>query len=165
MRASDEAPRACMRAMHACQVRASDEAPRAVQVTYYLTEDAVREAFATIAARAPEHSILGFDYYAKSALTGGGKGGGRAGSSSVGIEGREFVASLGEPMRFGCNHILPIAYEAGFGAIRTHTFDELALAYTADYERARLFRFQSVAVAGRATSDVYGHGDVLSAPC
>jgi hypothetical protein len=67
---------------------------------------------------------------------------------------RSFVADLGEPLRYGVDDPLPMLYEAGFRRVRTHTFDELALDCTGTYARERAFRFQGLALASRAASDL-----------
>jgi hypothetical protein len=66
---------------------------------------------------------------------------------------RRYVDDLGEPLRFGSNHILPLLYEEGFRFCRTLNFDEIALAYTGSYAREREFRFQYVAIASRAVPE------------
>jgi hypothetical protein len=63
---------------------------------------------------------------------------------------RETLDGLGEPMRWGTNHVLPILHDAGFVRVRTLAMDEACLEHTGTYERARAFRFQGVAFASVA---------------
>jgi hypothetical protein len=60
---------------------------------------------------------------------------------------RAFVGELGEPIRFGCDDILPLLYDCGFRWVRTLDFNELALEMIGDYQRDRQFRFQHLALA------------------
>ena len=50
--------------------------------------------------------------------------------------------------------MLPLLYEEGFRHVRASSFDEACLALTGTYLRERKFRFQGLAVASRAASDL-----------
>jgi methyltransferase (TIGR00027 family) len=109
-------------------------------VTPYLTEAAVRLTARRIATRFEPRSILLFDYVGKRMAEG----------RDIPDKDRatlRYVADLGEPIRWGTNHVLPLLYEEGFRHVRTVTFDDLALTYTGTYDRSREFRFQYVALA------------------
>jgi methyltransferase (TIGR00027 family) len=129
-------------------------------VTYYLTEPALRATLSALATRTPSGSVTGFDYYAKSVVENARQQ--RPPANEQETEGRAFVAHLGEPFLFGTNHVLPLLHECGFGAMRTHTFDELSLQMAGSYDRSRFFRFQNVCVAGAHPQDVYAPGDVFA---
>jgi methyltransferase (TIGR00027 family) len=111
-------------------------------VTPYLTEPAVRATARRIAAGMEERSILAFDFIGKRIAEG-------ANIREKDQETRRYVDDLGEPLRFGSNHILPLLYEEGFRFSRTLNFDEIALSYTGTYAREREFRFQYIAVTSR----------------
>lgn len=111
-------------------------------VTYYLTEPAVRATLGRIARGTHPRSRVVFDYVGRSFVEGAGK-------NAQDEAARDYVAKLGEPFHFGINDILPLLYEEGFRHVRTDTFDELCLTWTGTYQRARRFRFQSLATASR----------------
>jgi methyltransferase (TIGR00027 family) len=111
-------------------------------VTPYLTEPAVRATARRIAGGMEERSILAFDFLGKRIAEG-------ANIRAKDQETRNYVDDLGEPLRFGSNHILPLLYEEGFRFSRTLNFDEIALSYTGTYMREREFRFQYIAVTSR----------------
>jgi methyltransferase (TIGR00027 family) len=113
-------------------------------VTYYLTESAVRSTLARIAGGSHPRSVVVFDLVRTKMVSGELRDEGDRAA-------REELAGAGEPLRFGSNDILPLLYEAGFRCVESVSFDELCLHYTETYERARKFRFQSIAVASRAT--------------
>lgn len=66
---------------------------------------------------------------------------------------RDFVAELGEPLRFGINDVLPLLHGCGFRHVRTISFDEIAASVTGTYERSRMFRFQHIASASMGSLD------------
>jgi methyltransferase (TIGR00027 family) len=111
-------------------------------VTPYLTEGAVRATARRITTACEPRSILLFDYVGKRMAEG----------RDIPDKDRhtlQYVADLGEPIRWGTNHVLPLLYEEGFRHVRTVTFDDLALTYTGTYDRGREFRFQYMALASR----------------
>jgi methyltransferase (TIGR00027 family) len=112
-------------------------------VVPYLTEPAVRATASRIATGLEPRSLLAFDFVGK-----------RLAATDAELNERDrgqrdFVKDLGEPVRFGSNHITPLLAECGFRWVRVSDFDELALELLGDYDRERLFRFQSVALASR----------------
>ncbi len=115
-------------------------------VTPYLTEGAVRATARRIAEGMEARSILAFDFLGKRMAEG-------ANVRERDQHTRQYVDDLGEPLRFGSNHILPLLYEEGFRFCRTLDFDEIALSYTGTYAREREFRFQYVAIASRTVPD------------
>ena len=66
---------------------------------------------------------------------------------------RDFIGDLAEPVRFGSDHITPLAAECGYRWVRTVSFDDLALQLLGDYRRDRLFRFQRIAVMSPSVVD------------
>ncbi|MBI5513104.1 MAG: class I SAM-dependent methyltransferase [Deltaproteobacteria bacterium] len=116
-------------------------------VTAYLTEGAVRGTLRRIAEGTHPESVVAFDHLRKKIVAGNVR-------DPRDLASRSFVADLGEPLRFGVDDPLPLLYEAGFRRVRTHTFDELALDSTGTYARERAFRFQGLALASRAASDL-----------
>jgi len=115
-------------------------------VTPYLTEAAMRATARRIAEGCEPRSILLFDFLGKRMAEG-------ANIRAKDHDTRRYVDDLGEPIRFGSNHILPLLYEEGFRFCRTLDFDEIALTYTGSYARDREFRFQYLAVASRTVPD------------
>jgi O-methyltransferase involved in polyketide biosynthesis len=108
-------------------------------VVPYLTEAAVR-ATATRLAEALPRMLLAFDFVGKKLGEG------------VAIKDkdramRDYVGDLGEPIRFGANHIVPLLAECGYRFVRQLSFDELDLEFIGDYARDREFRFQHMAIA------------------
>ena len=77
----------------------------------------------------------------------------KMGEGSVRAEGDRAIRSVseevGEPIVFGSDDILPLLFETGFRFVRTISFDEAALELTGTYDRARMFRFQRLALASR----------------
>jgi methyltransferase (TIGR00027 family) len=116
-------------------------------VTAYLTEGAVRATLERIAEGAHPESVVAFDHLRRKIVAGDVK-------DPRDLASKRFVADLGEPLRFGCDDPLPMLYQAGFRRVRTHTFDELTLDATGTYARERAFRFQGVALASRAATDL-----------
>lgn len=106
-------------------------------VVYYLTEGAVRATCARIASACPASTRLVLDVVGKRMV----KGELRDASD---LRARELVSEMGEPLRFGIDDPLPLLYECGFRSVEVTSFDELALRYTATYERDRKMRFQHV---------------------
>jgi methyltransferase (TIGR00027 family) len=116
-------------------------------VTPYLTDGAVRATLRRIAGGLAAESVLVFDHLRKKIVRGELR-------DTADLESRDFVADLGEPLRFGVDDVLPLLYEEGFRHLRTTSFDEACLALTGTYLRERKFRFQGMAVASRAASDL-----------
>jgi methyltransferase (TIGR00027 family) len=116
-------------------------------VTPYLTEPAVRATLRRIAMGTEPGSILAFDHVRKRIASGDAR-------DPKDQQSRDFVAALGEPLRFGVDYPLPMLFEEGFRRVRMLTFDEVALDCTGTYDRARAFRFQGLAFASRATRDL-----------
>ncbi|MFO0618357.1 MAG: class I SAM-dependent methyltransferase [Polyangiaceae bacterium] len=112
-------------------------------VTPYLTEAAVRGTLRRVASGLDPRTVIVFDHLGKKIVSG-----------DVGdardLASREFVGALGEPLRWGCDDVLPVLYEEGFRKVRTTTFDEVCLNLTGTYDRARKFRFQRLSVASVA---------------
>lgn len=108
-------------------------------VTPYLTEAAVRGTASRIAGGMHPRSILLFDYLPRRMAAG-------ADLRDKDLHTRDYVDQLGEPIRWGTNDVLPLLFESGFRHVRTVTFDEIALSLTGTYDRAREFRFQSIAL-------------------
>ena len=116
-------------------------------VVPYLTETAVRATARRIAGGCHPDSILFFDHIRKRMAEG-------ANIRDKDRATRDYVGDLGEPIRFGTNDILPLLYDEGFRWVRNVSFDEICLAYTGTYDRAREFRFQSIAAASRQAPDL-----------
>ncbi len=116
-------------------------------VVPYLTEGAVRNTLRRLATGCDPRTAVVFDYFMKRIVE----------SEDLPPKDREtrtLVAGLGEPVRFGTNHPLPMLVEEGFRHVRTISFDEIALDFTGTYDRARMFRFQHVALASRTVWSV-----------
>jgi methyltransferase (TIGR00027 family) len=111
-------------------------------VVYYLTEEAVRATLRRIAAGASERAVVMFDFIEKRAVEGSAREVDRAIRASF--------EEVGEPLRFGCNNMIPILFEAGYRHVRVSSFDEVCLHLTGTYERSRMFRFQHLALASRS---------------
>jgi methyltransferase (TIGR00027 family) len=109
-------------------------------VVYYLSEDAVRATCARIASGCHPATTLAIDLVGKRMASG-------ALGDANDRRAHELVSEMGEPLRFGTDDPLPLLYECGFRTVEVTSFDELALRYTATYERARKMRFQHVVVA------------------
>jgi methyltransferase (TIGR00027 family) len=116
-------------------------------VTPYLTEPAIRATLRRIASGLAPDSVVVFDHLRRKIVAGAVK-------DEKDLASREFVADLGEPLRFGVDDVLPLLYEEGFRRVRTSNFDEACLALTGTYERDRKFRFQGLAVASRAAAEL-----------
>lgn len=116
-------------------------------VTPYLSEAAVRATLRKIAHLAEPRSVVVFDHLRTKIVTGD-----LVDASDS--ESRKFVGELGEPLRWGCDDVLPVLYEEGYRCVRTTSFDEACLALTGSYLRERKFRFQSLAVASVARGDL-----------
>lgn len=112
-------------------------------VTPYLTEGAVRSSLRRIATGMHPSSVVVFDHLGKKIVSGDV-------ADKRDLASREFVGALGEPLRWGCDDILPVLYDEGFRRVRSTTFDEVCLNLTGTYDRARKFRFQRLAVASVA---------------
>jgi methyltransferase (TIGR00027 family) len=108
-------------------------------VVPYLTEAAVRATARRVATGLHPRSILAFDLVGKRMVEG-------LANREKDKHTADYVAGLGEPIRFGTNDILPLLAAEGFRQVQVHSFDELALAATGTYDRSREFRFQSIAV-------------------
>jgi methyltransferase (TIGR00027 family) len=109
-------------------------------VVPYLTEPAIRATATRLASRLEARSLVAFDFVGKKFA----EGRSRATSDE---QTRQYVGDLGEPIRFGCDDVLPLLYECGFRWVRSLDFNELALEFLGDYVRDRQFRFQHVALA------------------
>lgn len=109
-------------------------------VTPYLTEPAVRATLRRIAGGMSPDSVVVFDHLGKKIVSGDV-------ADQRDLASREFVGALGEPLRWGCDDVLPVLYEEGFRRARSATFDEVCLNLTGTYDRARKFRFQRLAIA------------------
>jgi methyltransferase (TIGR00027 family) len=113
-------------------------------VVPYLTEGAVRATATTLARGLDPRSLLAFDFVGKRFM--------EAAPMSDTAEGaRGYLGSLGEPVRFGSNDILPLLVECGFRWVRVLDFNQLALELLGDYRRERMFRFQHLALASPTT--------------
>ena len=108
-------------------------------VTMYLTEAAVR-ATATRLASLDPRSLVAFDFVGKKLATG-------LNVSAQASDTRSYVGELGEPLRWGCDDVLPLLYDCGFRWVRSLDFNELSLELLGDYVRERAFRFQHIALA------------------
>jgi methyltransferase (TIGR00027 family) len=116
-------------------------------VTAYLTEPAVRATLRRVAEGADPGSVLLFDHLRKRIVSGDVR-------DDKDQQSRDFVANLGEPLRFGIDYPLPMLYEEGFRRVRMLTFDEVALDLTGTYERSRAFRFQGIVLASRTAPEL-----------
>jgi methyltransferase (TIGR00027 family) len=112
-------------------------------VAPYLTETAVRATATRLATGLEPRSLIAFDFVGKRLV----EDDARLSARDKGQ--RDFVKDLGEPVRFGSNDILPLLHDCGYRWVRVLDFNELALEFLGDYDRGRLFRFQSIAVASR----------------
>lgn len=117
-------------------------------VTPYLTEDAVRATASRVATALAPATALYFDYVGKRMI------------QSEKLRDRDKgaldeVARVGEPIRWGTDDPLPLLAAAGFRHVRTVNFDAMALSLTGSYERAREFRFTSIAGASVATDALF----------
>ena len=111
-------------------------------VTPYLTEAAVRATLRRLAGGTAKDSVVVFDHLRKKIVAGDVTDAGD-------LRSRDFVGDLGEPLRWGCDDVLPVLYSEGFRRVRTTSFDEACLDLTGTYERERKFRFQSLTVTSR----------------
>ncbi len=109
-------------------------------VVPYLTEAAVRATATTLARGLSPRTLLVFDFVGKKIVEGNA-------ISAKDKATRDYVGDLGEPLRFGTNHVTPLLAECGYRWVRQLSFDELALEFLGDYDRERQFRFQHLAVA------------------
>lgn len=113
-------------------------------VVYYLSEEAVRATLRRIASGCAPETVLVLDYLGKKLVGGQVKDPRDLAASHV-------VTDLGEPLRFGFDDPVPLFAAEGFRHVRTASFDQICLARTGTYERARQFRFQHVAAVSRET--------------
>ena len=109
-------------------------------VVPYLTEAAVRATATTLARGLDPRSLLAFDFVGKKLAEG-------VSISDKDRAMRDYVGDLGEPIRFGSNHIVPLLGDCGYRWIRQLSFDELAYEHLGTYAREREFRFQHMALA------------------
>jgi methyltransferase (TIGR00027 family) len=112
-------------------------------VTLYLTEAAVRATLRRVTGGLHPSTTIIFDFVSKGLAQGRTQ---RAEDDAM----RTWLASLGEPIIFGMNDPVPILYEEGFRHVRTVSFDEACLTMTGTYDRARMFRFQHLAMCSKA---------------
>jgi len=113
-------------------------------VVQYLTEPAIRATASRLAAGLEPRSLVAFDFVGKRLASG-------QRISETDHETRAVIGDLGEPIRYGSDDVLPLLYECGFRWVRSLDFNELALEFLGDYERARMFRFQHIALAAART--------------
>jgi methyltransferase (TIGR00027 family) len=111
-------------------------------VVPYLSEPAIRASLRRIAQACEPRSVLLFDYVGKRIAT-------RQGLRADDERNVALLDGLGEPVVFGTNDVLPMLHDEGFRHVRTVSFDEACLSLTGSYDRARMFRFQHVAIASR----------------
>lgn len=116
-------------------------------VTPYLSEGAVRATLHRIAVGAEPRSVVVFDHLRRKIVAG-------EVADPNDARSRDFVGELGEPLRWGCDDVLPVLYQEGYRRVRTSSFDEVCLALTGSYVRERKFRFQSLAVASVARAEL-----------
>jgi methyltransferase (TIGR00027 family) len=116
-------------------------------VTYYLGEAAVRATLGRLARGCHPRSTVVFDHMGKRMAEGRVRDAADHGT-------REMVAGIGEPLRWGTDHVLPLLYEEGFRRVRVVTFDEAGLALTGTYDRDRKWRFIHLAEASVAPDGV-----------
>jgi methyltransferase (TIGR00027 family) len=116
-------------------------------VTPYLSEGAVRATLRRLAEGTAAGSVVVFDHLRKKIVAGNV-------ADPNDLRSRDFVGDLGEPLRWGCDDVLPVLYAEGFRRVRTTSFDEACLDLTGTYERERKFRFQSLAVASRGAAEL-----------
>src|SRR5882757_10364172 len=109
-------------------------------VVPYLTEAAVRATATRLATGLDRRSLVAFDFVGKKLAAG-------QNLSSKDEQTRAYVGELGEPIQYGSDDVLPLLYECGFRWVRSLDFNELALELLGDYQRARQFRFQHIALA------------------
>ena len=114
-------------------------------VVYYLSEEAVRGTLRRIADGCAPSTVLVLDYLGKKLVHGRVKDPRDLAASHV-------VTDLGEPLLFGLDDPVPLFAAEGFRYLRTISFDQICLAHTGTYERARQFPLQRhVAAASRRT--------------
>lgn len=111
-------------------------------VIFYLTEQAARATLRRIATACHPESVVVFDFLEKKIVEG------RVKQEDEAV--RDALKDIGEPLRFGCNDMLPLLFEEGFRQVRITSFDEACLHYTGTYDRNRKFRFQHLATASKA---------------
>ena len=116
-------------------------------VTAYLSEAAVRGTLQRLAEGTAQGSVVVFDHLRKKMVAG-------TMLDERDRRTRAFVGDLGEPLRWGCDDVLPVLYAEGFRRVRTTSFDEVCLDLTGTYDRERKFRFQSLAVASRGAAEL-----------
>lgn len=109
-------------------------------VVSYLTEPAIRATASRIAGALDPRSLLAFEFVGKNYAAG-------IKQRPADIAAREYVAELGEPIRYGTDDVLPLLSDCGFRWVRVLDFNELALEFLGDYQRERQFRFQRLALA------------------
>lgn len=116
-------------------------------VTPYLSEAAVRATLRRLAEGTHPGSVVVFDHLRRKIVAGDV-------ADANDLRSRDFVGDLGEPLRWGCDDVLPVLYTEGFRRVRTTSFDEACLDLTGTYDRERKFRFQSLAVASRGAAEL-----------
>ena len=112
-------------------------------VTCYLPEVAVRTTLSRLATGAHRQSVVLFDFIGPKMVL-------RTTRDADDLRTGLVVDALGEPLLFGTSDILPLLYECGFRQVHVTSFDELALNLIGTYDRARKWRFQSIAEASVA---------------
>lgn len=109
-------------------------------VVPYLTEAAVRATLTTLARGLSPRTLLVFDFVGQKIAEG-------TEINERDRATRDYVGELGEPLRYGTNHVTPLLAACGYRWVRQLSFDELALEYLGDYDRERQYRFQHLALA------------------
>lgn len=103
-------------------------------VSYYLTEAAVLATLERLGRLAKGSRVL-FDHVGKRFIAG-------QTTSEEDAETKARLRSMGEPMIWGSDHVLPLLVASGFDDVRIDTFDEACLRHEGSYARERRFRFQ-----------------------
>jgi len=114
-------------------------------VTYYLPEAAVRATLARVATGSDPRSVIAFDLVRRRLIEGRVR-------DKRDLAVAEHVASLGEPMVFGVDDPVGLAYECGFRKVDVTGFDVICLELFGSWARERKFRHQAIARASVATS-------------
>ena len=104
-------------------------------VTGYLLEEGVRKTLCRVAESFDPASVIIFDYLAP-----------ETSPSGMTVEANR----AGEPFRFLCPNILPIAYDVGFRFVRDFSAEQACLDLTGEYKPGRpLFRRWFITIASR----------------
>ncbi len=109
-------------------------------VTYYLDDASIVATLRELAIGLHPDSTVLFDHVEARLVAG-------ATSGATDAPTLDLVADLGEPFRWGSNHVVPLLAAHGYRHVLEMSFDEAALAATGTYERDRAFRFQHLVAA------------------